>query len=267
MTPAQTARIKPIVLYKGPSVLDGAPIVCIATLGSSNAKTGPMVQTWILRQDMEPTEASKQAADSSVCGDCPRRHATGGDCYVTLFQAPLAVYRAWAKAGKPGPNWFAGKALATLRRAAQEHGFRMGSYGDPMAVPHRVWQSALALLQPTLHTGYTHQWRGVSSLHARGQWFRENVMASCDSIADAALARANGWRYFMAIPPDQVANVPERTIECLAERPGDKAKTCEECGICNGTQGREVRASVYIVEHGARSSGKHKRSAALQVLQ
>lgn len=249
-------------------MLDGAPIVAIATLGSSNVKTGPMVQTWILRQDMAPTEASKAAADSSVCGDCPRRHATGGDCYVTLFQAPLSVWRQWDRSGRPEAN-VDQDTLVPLTLAAQEHGFRMGSYGDPVAVPFTIWQDLLEMLQPKMHTGYTHQWRllaerGNDAVMTR-EWFQANIMASCDSVADAAEARALGWRYFLAVSPDQVTNVPERTIECLAER-AVNPRTCEECGICNGTQGREARASVYIIEHGARSVGKHKRSAALKVL-
>jgi hypothetical protein len=33
------------ILYEGPSVLDGAPIMCIATFGTKNRKTGAMVQT------------------------------------------------------------------------------------------------------------------------------------------------------------------------------------------------------------------------------
>lgn len=269
-----------IVLYSGPSMLDGEPIVAIATLGSSNDKTGPMVQTWILRADADPMVTSKAAADSSVCGDCPRRHSTGGDCYVTLFQAPLSVWRAWDRAGRPGPNWTEPKTLAKLQTAAQAHGFRMGSYGDPAAVPHHVWRDALAQLQPRVHTGYTHQWRklharmrrpGITThafnrAHEHWDWFRDNVMASCDTMADAAEARSMGWRYFLAVSPDQASNVPERTVLCLAEKAKDP-KTCETCGICNGAQGRATRASVFLVEHGARSQGKHKRSAALAVLQ
>lgn len=272
---------EPIVLYKGPSMLDGAPIVAIATLGSSNVKTGPMVQTWILRQDMAPTEASKAAADSSVCGDCPRRHATGGDCYVTLFQAPLSVWRQWDRAGRPEAN-IDQDMLVPLTLAAQEHGFRMGSYGDPAAVPFTVWRDMMEVLQPKLHTGYTHQWRMLQTRMDTSmagalawehgvnvwdhlEWLKAHVMASCDTVTDARDARADGWRYFLAVSPDQVASVPERTIECLAERTVNP-RTCEECGICNGTQGREARASVYIIEHGARSVGKHKRSAALKVL-
>lgn len=267
---------KTIVLYRGPSMLDGAPIVCIATLGSSNEKTGPMVQTWIMRQDQDPQATSRAANDSSVCGQCPRRHSLGGDCYVTLFQAPLSVWRLWDREGRPGVNWFAGKKLRQLQRAAQEHGFRMGSYGDPAAVPWRVWAGVLDLLQPRVRTGYTHQWRDypaheLQAVNAYDQlvWLRANVMASCDSIADATEARAQGWRYFLAVAPDQVSTVPERTVLCLAEREGDKAKTCETCGICNGAQGKDATkvVSVYLVEHGARSQGKHKRSAALAVVQ
>lgn len=271
---ATVSNPKSIVLYHGPSMLDGASIVAIATIGSSNEKTGPMVQTWIMRADLLPTEASKAALDGSVCGDCPRRHSTGGDCYVTLFQAPRAVWAAWDREGRSGPNWREPALVKRLRSAAQSHGFRMGSYGDPAAVPWTVWNEVLAALAPKMHTGYTHQWRqltqrlqrpGIATVDynrsaAHLDWMREFVMASCDSIADAEEARALGWRFFLALAPDQVANVPARTVLCLAEREANP-KTCETCGICNGTQGRETRASVYLVEHGARSQGKHKRSA------
>lgn len=49
------------VFYRGPSLLTGDPIVGIATGlegGSMNAKTGPMVQAWIIR--------SRAAAEASV---------------------------------------------------------------------------------------------------------------------------------------------------------------------------------------------------------
>jgi hypothetical protein len=250
---------KSIVLYNGPSMLDGAPIVAIATIGSSNEKTGPMVQTWILRADMDPMEASRQAADGSVCGSCPRRWSTGGDCYVTLFQAPLSVWRAWDREGRPGANMDQDKLVA-LTLASQGHGFRMGSYGDPAAVPAHIWQSILTMVQPRVHTGYTHQWRTMAPSFHR-DWLQDNIMASCDTIQDAEDARATGWRYFLAVSPELVPDVPEKTVLCLAERETNP-RTCETCGICNGTQGKGTPAvSVFLVEHGARSQGKHKRSA------
>jgi len=41
------------IIYRGPSVLDGAPIVVVATYSKRNKKTGTMVQTYIIRDDMD----------------------------------------------------------------------------------------------------------------------------------------------------------------------------------------------------------------------
>ena len=42
------------IIYQGPSLLDGNPIVAIATTASRNVKTGSMVSIWIMRQDIDP---------------------------------------------------------------------------------------------------------------------------------------------------------------------------------------------------------------------
>src|SRR5262245_11112970 len=89
-----------VVLYEGASQIDGAPIVAIANRiesASDNGKTGAMVQTWILRSDMKPTDALKTGDDSSVCGDCPHRPANNGSCYVKVFQAPRSTYEAYKR--------------------------------------------------------------------------------------------------------------------------------------------------------------------------
>ena len=105
-------RTKPlgIVLYQGPSQLDGESIVVIATgfqRPSANAKTGDMLQTWILRSDVNPLAAIHTGRDVSVCGDCPLRGFLEGNgrrtvnrrraCYVAIHQAPLAVYDAYRR--------------------------------------------------------------------------------------------------------------------------------------------------------------------------
>ena len=41
------------VIYDGPSLADGAPIIVIATIKSGNSKTGDMLQTWIIRKDID----------------------------------------------------------------------------------------------------------------------------------------------------------------------------------------------------------------------
>ena len=65
--------MKSAIIYRGPSLLDGAPIVVIAIDSARNTKTGRMVQTYILRADMDPREANKTGADFSICGTCPHR--------------------------------------------------------------------------------------------------------------------------------------------------------------------------------------------------
>ena len=76
-------RFKTVEAWRGASPVDGAPIVMImtglsplASEQSVNRKTGPMVQTHIVRQDMAPVVAMMSGADRSICGDCPLRPAT-----------------------------------------------------------------------------------------------------------------------------------------------------------------------------------------------
>ena len=64
------------ILWEGASLIDGAPIVVIATgfaSRSTNRKTGGMVQTYILRRDIDPVSAVQSGDDASICGDCPHR--------------------------------------------------------------------------------------------------------------------------------------------------------------------------------------------------
>lgn len=260
----------PIVIYCGPSMLDGSPIVVLASTGSSNVKTGPMIQTWIMRADLNPSEASARKADSSVCGKCPRRHALGGDCYVQIVHAPRSVWESWDRQDRPGTNWTDPGVILPLTQDARDHGLRLGSYGDPMAVPAQVWQDLVSALQPRSVVGYTHAWRDAIKLDASKSmpeadftWFLNNIMASCDSIAEANEARWIGWRFFLATQDTTPAI--ERTILCPATRDKDPL-TCRSCGICNGSQGKSTRASVFLVEHGMRSQAKAKRSNSFIIL-
>lgn len=241
-----------MILYEGPSELDGAPIVAVATVGSRNPKTGDMVQVWIMRADVAPHEAVKDGRDVSICGMCPQRHYLGGACYVTPFQAPLSVWKRYAAGGYADPAW-----LRRVERAIETTPVRLGAYGDPAAVPFHVWEALLAR-GCGRWTGYTHQWRTCPEA------YRGIVMASCDSVAEAGEARARGWRYFLVTSGSVEASwLPMRTIECPSDARG---MSCERCGACDGTRAdsREVRAaSVAIQVHGARA----RRFPQLQVLQ
>ena len=98
------------ILFEGPSAIDGKPIVVIATgfaNKSANGKTGDMIQTWIIREDIKPNDAVKSGDDESICGQCIHRPAlkaaiqAKGEkhirCYVKVWQAPLVVWKAYKR--------------------------------------------------------------------------------------------------------------------------------------------------------------------------
>lgn len=213
-----------MIFYEGPSMLDGKPIVAIATVGSKNRKTGDMIQTWILRSRIDPVRAVAIGADKSICGDCHHRGSRDRPrtCYVNIGQAPLVIYRAYRRGAY---------RRGTLDELPDQP-LRMGAYGDPVAVPWDAWSG---LHDRKLWTGYTHQWR---TLQARP--FRNVLMASCDSPADAADAARDGWRAFLVTPVGQTGP----GIEC----PSPKAK-CESCGLCSGLQ-KPSAPSIWIEAHG-----------------
>ncbi|HEY8310998.1 MAG TPA: hypothetical protein VIG47_10605 [Gemmatimonadaceae bacterium] len=231
-----------MILWEGASQIDGKPIVAIATDGSSNVKTGDMIQVWIIRSDIAPHTATQTGDDRSVCGDCPQRHYLGGACYVTPFQAPLSVYKMLKRGGYADD-----KRNARLARKLREQPIRLGAYGDPAAVPFHVWEELLAQ-GCGKWTGYTHQWRKRYAAP-----YRQILMASCDSEDEAIEARVRGWRFFLVTAESAESPTLGRTVECLSDAQG---MTCEECRICDGTRAdlHPNAASVAIQVHGARKA-------------
>jgi hypothetical protein len=243
------------VIYRGPSVLDGKPIVCVAIVNSTNSKTDNMVQTYIMRDDIKPTDALKTGDDSSVCGDCKHRPFNGGACYVTVFQGPLVVWKqvqaeryAYALSEQTIANLGAGRMV------------RLGSYGDPMAVPADVWE---ALTSKAIgNTGYTHQWRNTDVKH--DQWSRvlRLCMASADSEQELSDARDLGLRTFRVRSSDEVVQAKE--LVCPASHEAGMVKTCATCKACDGTDEKgAAKASVVIVVHGYAKSRFAKQRASI----
>jgi len=230
------ARPNTVVVWEGPSPIDGAPIVAVISglvSPSSNRKTGPMLQVSILRADMDAMEASRAGADRSICGDCPLRWATGGGCYVNLGQAPLSQSRAYLRGSYPRAN------LEVVRRLVAGKAVRLGSYGDPAMLPLEVLRALTDTAR--VWTGYTHQWRTCAPEYA------DILMASTDTVADRMAATALGWRYFgLASDP---TDAPGDAIECLADA---KGIACIDCGLCAGNARAGAR-SILIRPHGARS--------------
>lgn len=228
------------VIYRGPSQLDGRPIVVIAiglTAGSANSKTGNMIQTHILREDIAPTDAIKTGDDASICGQCVHRGdgtGKGRTCYVNVGQGPLVVWKTY-QAGKY-PVW------DDAVHSAEGRVVRLGTYGDPAAVPAIVWMN---LLRGSIgHTGYTHQWKHPDLLPI----FKTLCMASADSVEEAAQAQAMGWRTFRVALPDHVARTQWEAI-CPASAEAGKKLTCIQCRACDGVRNNK-RGSIVIQAHG-----------------
>lgn len=225
------ATVKGIILYDGPSQLDGKPIVVLLTGLSRNynPKTGDMLQTWILRSDAHPRNISEAKEDSSICGNCPHRHSLGGKCYVNLTHGPSAVYRAYLRGNYTPVDQVDLPALISGRM------IRFGSYGDPAAAPIGIWLELLRYAAG--NTGYTHQWRTCDIR------FREFCMASCDSLLDFVEAQAAGWRTFT------VGTAPDKAVVCPASKEAGRKLTCASCKACCGTGSGRV-SHITLQPHG-----------------
>lgn len=233
-----------LIIYNGPSMIDGADIIVIATglaAGSTNRKTGAMVQTYILRADVAPTDAIKAGLDASICGDCGHRGDGTGKartCYVNVGQGPLAVWKAAQRGVYPSAI-----DADAITAAGAGRVVRLGTYGDPAAVPAIVWESLVA--KAVAHTGYTHQWKASPAM-------RDLCMASADTEAEAAEAQAAGWRTFrVAMPGDapRVRGEARCPASAEAEAITGMRLTCEACRACSGA-GTGRRASIVIQAHG-----------------
>jgi len=237
------AKQRGFVLYDGPSILDGEPIVVIATLETSNRKTGNLIQTWILRSDISPTDAAKIGLDASICGQCPSRHFNGGACYVNIGHAPLAIYKAYKRGLYPAFDPIAHADYITGRKV------RLGAYGDPAAAPFEVMDSIAKM--GISWTGYTHQIKH----RAFDSRFIELCQVSADSPKQALKYQAMGAKTFrVAMEGDALA---DDEIECLAD---SKNIQCIDCMLCDGAS-----KNIALTVHGSRKS-KFKTSM-IQVLE
>jgi|TARA_R110002126_G_scaffold2139_1_gene12408 hypothetical protein len=226
------------IIYKGPSLLDGKPIVAIATWSKRNTKTGAVLQTYILRSDINPLEASKTGEDFSICGDCTmrgevnddpkRKQAKGRRCYVNLGQGVLIVYKSFLRGVYSMANTKAGRN--TLGR---DRFVRVGTYGDPAAVPSFVWEQLLA--EASTFTAYSHQ----------SGWRPDIAMQSADNKAQAVAHWTAGRRTFRVIADLGQLDKVKETL-CPASKEAGRRVQCTACKLCKGSS---LAKSIAIVEH------------------
>lgn len=201
---------------------------------SANRKTGPMIQLWILSQDMDPVESVKTGHDAqTVCAGCP--FASGNGCYVNVGQSPLSIWRAYKRGsyGKLLPQdysqFFKGKTV------------RFGAYGNPSLIPLAIVKAVASASNGW--TGYFHNWKEMQPAMARayGQYF----MVSTETEESRCKADSAGLRYFHVSPLK-----PKNAIECLSDA---KGITCEKCKLCAGLSKSRL-PSVWINPHGSKKS-------------
>lgn len=221
--------VKGVVLFNGHSMLDGEPIVVVATFDSINRKTGNVIQTWILREDVAPNVAVKTGQDSSICGKCPHRHFSGGGCYVLPFQAPLNIWR----------NYHAGK----YPKMAPKHiskffnrNIRLGSYGDPAAVPYTIWLAITSICSS--HTGFTHQ--------IEHECFDTNILKLCQ----VSIETKSQYKKYAQFGTFRVKTEDAPLLEGELLCRNTEGLRCEQCHLCDG----HSKHKIAINFHGAKKT-------------
>ena len=232
-------QLNKAILYEGPSLIDGQPIVAIATYSDKNTKTGLMVQTYILCQNIDPRDANKTGQDFSICGTCPlkgiptmdpkRKLAEKRKCYVRIDQGSLIVWKAYQKGRYPKTN-----NISELGRGRM---VRLGTYGDPAAVPSYVWKQLLK--EAIGHTAYSHQ-NDIIPID------KKIFMGSADSLEHAKKFWSDNIRTFRVI--QNLDEIQKNEILCPASKEAGRKSTCEKCKLCSGTSSNSKK-SIAIVQH------------------
>ena len=239
------------VLYEGPSLVNGEPIVVIVTglgdIGSANAKTGFEAQTWIMPADCPPTESTKTGKDASVCFHCDYRPLVAAElraadpkgvhpiCYVNTGRGgPLNVWCRW-EAGQ-----YEAKPPGIIGQIAKDRHrpIRLGSWGDPAAVPKHLWDDMLFV--QSAHTGYTHQWREFPE-------YAPYLMASVNTLRERDEAKALGFRTYRVLAKGEEPVAGEIYCPSTVSTGNFKVNavtgmqtriTCDTCQLCSGAAGR-----------------------------
>lgn len=223
------------VLYQGvsPFAMDGAAeFVALMTFYSTNGKTGPMAQIYLLVDSTRPTDAKKQGLSHIVCGNCPIIDL----CYVNLGQGVQAAWNSY-KSGK-----YIVYTPSVHNEYIKQYGVRFGAYGDPTLLPLDLVQR-LVNVSDGKWTGYTHQWE-----RPEYQGYRPYFMASVhDEITpgDDERAAALGWRYYRVglngpKPGEVLCPHDNKALPYIVR--------CDGCFACNGANravGEKQRVNIY----------------------
>ena len=253
---SRTARPLGVILHRGVSPFDGSPYVVIMPLGkSSNAKTGSMLQTYIIRSHVHPVAAVQSGGDVAICGNCVMRGLVATQkrrrkgkknfraCYVNVGQGPAMVYGAFRR------GRYVDYSPVDHDQFIQGRKIRFGTYGEPVLIPLELLRHLADISAGW--TGYTHQWANLgyrdyqrflmASVHGlTGPWSHEH-------------AKSMGWRCFRTMRDGEPA---PGEILCPASKEAGHRLSCLTCNLCDGAGRRKIGldcADVYIPGHGGKA--------------
>jgi len=226
-------KITGFTVWEGLSPFTDTPIAAIITLKSSIEKTGNIPQVAIIDAgEIPPHILVEFNEDQSVCGTCP--HAGGQGCYVQTYRAPFQIWKAY-RAGKYPPLPLAWRT---------ERKIRLGSYGDPAAIPLDIL-AALSARSASGVLGYTHAWRTCSPEYSR------YCMASVDNPREREQAHKLGYRTFRIMP--STVDYKDRLSGEAVCAYASAGVSCRHCGACCGS-GKGWQGDIVIKAHGARKN-------------
>ena len=218
---------KGFVIHRG--ITNGKPYVAIATMKTSNEKTGNMVQIWFLLEKENPVESVLNGLDAStICRGCP--FSSGKGCYVNVGQAPLGIWKAFHR------GLYSDLMPRDYLEVFGGRKIRFGAYGNPTLLPVAIVKAIASVSNGW--TGYFHDWQENPQANLYAQYF----MVSTETENSRIMAEKAGYRYFHVSP-----SKPENALECLSETKGIECAICKLC--CGLTKSKQP--SIWINPHGS----------------
>ena len=159
-----------------------------------------------------------------VTTDPARKQAKGRRCYVNLGQGVLIVFKSYLR------GVYQPADPATIGRGRF---VRVGTYGDPAAVPAHVWEELLS--EADTFTAYSHQ----------SGWRPDIAMQSADNMQEAIDHWKAGRRTFRVIADLGDLDKSNEAL-CPASKEAGRRAQCTACKLCRGSS---LAKSIAIVEH------------------
>ena len=223
------------------------------TATSRNTKTGNIPTVWIAGDSGDPDTDKQETAASCACSGCPLlpKHKGGEGvpedrlpCYAWQGQVSIAlgtiIKAAKRKGRKHYSLWNALKNSASSARYV-----RMTAIGDPSALNRRQKEEMTDTIQQynEQYCGPKNQYRLIGYIHGwrLAPWWKDRLMASCDTLEEADKAIAKGWRPAVTVPSgtkgksvktpagNTLLICPHLTEDAKEKRVPD----CNDCGWCS----------------------------------